>query len=55
MKDNAVYRLAQIYDKEKQDDAKAMEYYKELIINYQGSIFTEEARGRYRELRGDQL
>ncbi len=55
LKDNAVYRLAQIYDKEKQDDAKAMEYYKELIINYQGSIFTEEARGRYRELRGDQL
>ncbi len=55
LKDNALFRLAEIYDRVKGDENKAMELYKELILDYQGSIFTEEARERFRALRGDQL
>ncbi len=55
LKDNALFKLAEIYDQLKGDEHKAMELYKELILEYQGSIFTEEARERFRALRGDQL
>jgi len=55
LKDNALFKLAEIYDQVKGDEHKAMELYKELILEYQGSIFTEEARERFRALRGDQL
>ena len=55
LKDNALFSLAEIYDRVKGDENKAIELYKELILDYQGSIFTEEARERFRALRGDQL
>ena len=28
-----------------------MEHYKQMIFNYPGSIFVDEARAKYRELR----
>jgi len=55
LKDNALFKLAEIYDQVKGDENKAMEFYKKLILEYQGSIFTEKARERFRVLRGDQL
>ena len=53
--DDAVYRMAQLYESRLNDVSKAMEYYQELLLNYPGSLFTVEARKRYRTLRGDLL
>jgi tetratricopeptide (TPR) repeat protein len=53
--DDAVYRMAQLNEKQLADTGKAMEYYQELLLNYPGSLFTVEARKRYRTLRGDLL
>ncbi|MCF8459796.1 MAG: tetratricopeptide repeat protein [Flavobacteriales bacterium] len=53
--DDAVYRMAQLYENQLKSSSKAMEYYQELLLNYPGSLFTVEARKRYRSLRGDLL
>lgn len=53
--DDAVYRMAQLYEDRLDDSSKAMEYYQELLLNYPGSLYTVEARKRYRSLRGDLL
>ena len=34
---------------------KALEYYKSLVLNYKGSLFSAEARKRVRLLRGEKL
>ena len=53
--DDAVYRMAQLNEKQLSSTSRAMEYYQELLLNYPGSLFTVEARKRYRALRGDLL
>ena len=53
--DDALFDLAKIYDYKLNNDEKAREYYQQLILNYQGSIFVSEARERFRILRGDNL
>ncbi len=51
--DNALYRLAKIYDYQLNDKEKAMAYYKQIMVEYSGSIFVIDARKRFRLLRGD--
>lgn len=53
--DDAVYKMAQLYENQLKSSSEAMEYYQELLLNYPGSLFTVEARKRYRSLRGDLL
>lgn len=53
--DDAVYRMAQLYEERLNDPEKAMEYYQILLLDYPGSLFTVEARKRFRALRGDLL
>jgi len=53
--DDALFDLAKIYDYKLNNNEKAREYYQQLILNYQGSIFVSEARERFRILRGDNL
>jgi len=53
--DNALYTIGTIYEENLKDNAKALETYKQFMIKYPGSIFTVEARKRYRMLRGDKL
>jgi len=53
--DDAVYRMAQLSENQLKSNSTAMEYYQELLLNYPGSLFTVEARKRYRTLRGDLL
>lgn len=53
--DDAVYRMAQLYENGKKDSSKAMEYYQVILLDHPGSLFTVEARKRYRTLRGDLL
>lgn len=51
--DNAVFMLAEIYDRKLNDHEKAMQYYKELMLDHPGSLYVVEARKRFRTLRGD--
>jgi TolA-binding protein len=44
-----------LYDKNLNDKEKAKKAYQDVLTNYPGSVFTVEARKRYRELRGDNL
>lgn len=48
--DNAIYELAQIYDYRLNQPEKAVEYYKKIIFEYQGSLFGVQSRKRYREI-----
>ncbi|MDP2176278.1 MAG: tetratricopeptide repeat protein [Bacteroidota bacterium] len=51
--DNALINLAKMYEFKMNDTAKAKQMYEFLILNYTGSLFINEARQRYRFLRGD--
>lgn len=51
--DDASYKIAQITDQNLEDPEAAQELYRKFIISYPGSMYTAEARNRYRKLRGD--
>jgi tetratricopeptide (TPR) repeat protein len=53
--DDAQFKLAELYDKKLNDKEKAKQAYQDVLTKYPGSVFTVEARKRYRELRGDNL
>lgn len=51
--DDAIFQIAEIYEKNLHDKEKAAEYYKKILFECKGSLLTVEARKRYRALRGD--
>lgn len=51
--DDATYLLGQLYDFYIKDNSKAMEYYQKVLTDFPDSLYTIDARKRYRELRGD--
>ncbi|HXB39115.1 MAG TPA: tetratricopeptide repeat protein [Bacteroidia bacterium] len=51
--DDAMFRLAEIYQFKLQDLEKAKALYQEFLSKYPASVFTIEARKRFRKLRGD--
>ena len=51
--DKAIYRLAELYDNQYNDPDKASELYESILMNYPNSLYVDEARKRYREIRGD--
>jgi tetratricopeptide (TPR) repeat protein len=53
--DDAVYKLAELNQYQFKNKEKAKELYQELLTNYPGSLYTVEARKRFRNLRGDTL
>lgn len=53
--DDALFTKAELYEKVLKDATKAMELYQKLLTDYPSSIFTAEARKRFRKLRGDKL
>jgi tetratricopeptide (TPR) repeat protein len=53
--DDALFTKAELYETKLKDPNKAMELYNKLLTDYSSSIFTAEARKRYRKLRGDKL
>jgi len=53
--DNAIYELAEIYEKILDDKEKAKSLYEKLFIDYSNSTFAVEARKRFRILRGDEI
>lgn len=52
--DDALFKLAELYETVLNDKAKALEKYQEIIFKFPGSIYVEEARKRFRTLRGDE-
>ncbi|NNC95887.1 MAG: tetratricopeptide repeat protein [Chitinophagales bacterium] len=51
--DDATFMLAEMHEKQFGDTEKAMELYKDIIINFKDSVLVVEARKRFRSLRGD--
>ncbi len=51
--DNALINLAKLYEFKLKDTEKAKILYEKIILNYTGSLFANEARIRFRLLRGD--
>ena len=53
--DDALYTSAQIYEYDLKNPEKAMELYKEFLIEYTNSVYVVEARKQFRLLRGDKI
>lgn len=51
--DDAVFRLAELYEYYIKDISKAMEYYQKILRDFSGSLYVVEARKHFRALRGD--
>jgi tetratricopeptide (TPR) repeat protein len=53
--DDALFMLGSIYEDNIKDKEKAMEIYQNFLIKYPGSIYSAEARKKFRILRGDKI
>ena len=53
--DNAMYKLAELYENKLNDLEKAKGLYERLFLEFTGSVFALEAREKYRALRGDNI
>lgn len=51
--DDAVFMLGDIYENRLNDKTTARNYYQKIITDYPGSLWINEARKRFRILRGD--
>jgi tetratricopeptide (TPR) repeat protein len=51
--DDAMFKMAEIYHYKLQDLEKAKTLYQEFLNKYPASVYTVEARKRFRKLRGD--
>lgn len=51
--DKSLFAIADIYDNHLHNADKALQAYQKLLIDFKGSIYTIEARKRFRTLRGD--
>jgi len=51
--DDAVFMLGDIYENQLADKEQAKAYYQKIITDYAGSLWINEARKRFRILRGD--
>ncbi len=55
LSDKALFLLAELNETVLHNTERAKELYKQLFFNYKDSLFAEEARKRYRKLRGDKI
>lgn len=53
--DRALFMLADLNEKKLNDNEKAKELYKTIMTKYPGSLYSADARKRYRKLRGDAI
>jgi len=53
LSDDAYFLMGTIYEDQLQDNNQAMKIYNDFLIRFPGSIYSSEARKRYRVLRGD--
>jgi len=53
--DNALWMRAGLQEEVFADITKAKELYEKILFDYPGSLYTTEARKRFRTLRGDMI
>ena len=53
--DDAMFKLAELYETKLNDKEKAKALYEDLLSKHSDSLFTVEARKRFRRLRGDNV
>jgi outer membrane protein assembly factor BamD (BamD/ComL family) len=53
--DDAQFLMAKLLEEKLNDKGKAMELYQNHLVKYPGSIYSVEARKRFRQLRGDNI
>jgi len=53
--DEALFKLAELYNYYLNDNKRAQELYKQLFTKYPGSIYVVESRNRFRTMRGDEI
>ena len=53
LSDDAYFLMGTIYEDQLQDKSQAMQIYNDFLVKFPGSIYSAEARKRYRALRGD--
>ena len=53
--DDSLFQLAQLYQQQLKQPDKALEYYKQLMLEHPGSVFVTQAREQFRKLRGDAM
>jgi len=53
--DDAIFKLAEIYQYDLKEPEKAKLAYEQIILNFKDSLYANEARKRFRALRGDNL
>ncbi|MDH3709361.1 MAG: tetratricopeptide repeat protein [Cyclobacteriaceae bacterium] len=53
LSDDAYFLMGTIYEDQLQNAQKAMEIYQDFLTKFPGSIYSAEARKRFRSLRGD--
>jgi TolA-binding protein len=49
--DDALYQLGDIYENYLMNNEVASEYYRKLLFDYKGSLYTTEARKRFQAIR----
>lgn len=50
--DDALFQLGDIYENRLMDKEKATEYYRKILFEHKGSLYTDEVRKRFQKLRG---
>ncbi|WP_242926317.1 tetratricopeptide repeat protein [Pontibacter vulgaris] len=53
LSDDALYKMAVIYEENLKDTPKALQLYNDFLVKHQGSIYVTDVRKRFRKLRGD--
>ncbi len=53
LSDDAYFLMGTIYEEQLQNDSQAMLIYNDFLVRFPGSIYSSDARKRYRALRGD--
>jgi TolA-binding protein len=51
--DDALFLLAKVTEENRKDREKAMDLYRRVLTEFPGSVYSAQARVRFRELRGD--
>lgn len=52
LEDDALYELGLIYEEHLMDKEKAAEYYRNILFNHKGSLYTDDVRKRFQKIRG---
>lgn len=51
--DKALFELAELYENQLNNKEKAIECYKKLLFEFEGSLYTDQSRKKFRELSGE--